>query len=295
MAELFASNSRKLLLLVTTWMATVSVMPGQVNAARSSSEEQISNSEAKVLTFEVVSVRPHKNNDGHAWNFSYRTDGVNAPGITLRRFIERAYGIFNDDLISGLPDWANSARYDIEAKVGNSDIAEFQKLNLDQRRSMVQALLVDRFKLVAHHEAKDLPIYALVIAKDSSKLQESKSGAFTSIKGVDCLVKASEPNSLVVQYCSMASLARMLRDEANLDRTVVDRTGLTGHYDISLHWAADEDPPPGSSQQGTGLLPEAPGSSIFAALQKQLGLKLESTKGPVDTIVIDHIETPSPN
>jgi uncharacterized protein (TIGR03435 family) len=290
MTERGVSNSQRILPLNVSWVLfALVILRGPLCAAQNVSGLRVLHTEKKLSAFDVISIRPHgEKNDGNAWNFKYTTDGVSAPGITLRRFIQRAYGIMEDDRLSGLPGWADSTRYDIQAKVDSSNVSDFQNLTLDERRHMLQSLLAERFKLVAHHENKELPIYALVIAKSGFKLQKSKSSSFSPVKGIDCLVTASKPASLKAEYCSMQSLATQLTRE--VDRPVVDRTGLSGYFDIDLQWTPDTDP-----AAGGGLLPEPPGPSIFSAVQKQLGLSLNSSKGALDTIVIDHLEQPSPN
>lgn len=173
---------------------------------------------------------------------------------------------------------------------------------------MIQSLLADRFKLKVSHSTRELPVYALVVAKTGPKLHDAKPGDTypNGIKGPDgrpvggAGMMRMRPGQLIGQGFSIASLAGLLSQQ--LGRTVMDQTGLKGNYDFTLQWTSDQRPvampagPVGVSSGADGVPPsDSSGPSIFTALQEQLGLKLESTKGPVDIIVIDHIERPSEN
>jgi uncharacterized protein (TIGR03435 family) len=131
---------------------------------------------------------------------------------------------------------------------------------------MLQTLLAERFKLAMHSETRELPVYALVVGKSGPKIQEVTEGIGTMTTGrgrLNCRLP-------------IAAFARYL--SPTLGRTVLDRTGLTGAFEIKLEWAPDD---------------ESSGPSIFAAVQEQLGLKLESAKGPVEILVIEHAEKPA--
>jgi uncharacterized protein (TIGR03435 family) len=167
---------------------------------------------------------------------------------------------------------------------------------------MLQALLADRFKLAVHHETKDLPVYSLVIAKGGFKLQESKPDE-TDPQGRTGMHISGSSGAMRGQLVSMASLAQFLY--GRLNRTVLDKTGLTGKYDFMLKWTPDQNQmqPAGGFQATSGgapggqpaLVADAGAPDLFTAVQEQLGLKLESGKGPVEVIVIDHVERPSGN
>jgi uncharacterized protein (TIGR03435 family) len=170
---------------------------------------------------------------------------------------------------------------------------------------MLQALLADRFKLSIHRETKELPVYALVAAKNGPKLQEAKADATypNGIKGPDGVARGGMMRigggEVTGQGLPIANLTRMLSQQ--LGRTVIDKTGLTGKYDFTLQWTPDESQGPmfkgadGAPPGGNPAPPESSGPSLFTAIQEQLGLKLESQKGPVEIIVIDHVEKPSQN
>jgi uncharacterized protein (TIGR03435 family) len=219
----------------------------------------------------------------------------------LKQILSIAYGL-RPDLISGGPSWLNSARYDIEARVSGPDVAELRKLSFTERGTMLQSLLADRFKLAVHKETKILPVYDLTAAKSGPKLHQANPGDTypNGIKGPDGV---SHPGmmrmgrgDLTGQGITISDLAKSLAQQ--LHRSVTDKTGLAGKYDIALQWTPDQDAAPmipgaGGNQPGAPPPPDASGPSIFTALQEQLGLKLEPAKGPVDTLVIDHIEPPS--
>jgi uncharacterized protein (TIGR03435 family) len=144
---------------------------------------------------------------------------------------------------------------------------------------MVQALLADRFQLKAHEETRQLPVYALVVTKDGPKFKPSKINGTTIDTGRTRLHIAGSDDTIGI-------LARVLAQV--LGRVVLNQTGLSGRYDLSLRWTPDDAP---------ALAPtysDAP-PGIFTAIQEQLGLKLESTRGPVPVLIVDHVEQPSPN
>jgi uncharacterized protein (TIGR03435 family) len=252
--------------------------------------------------FDVVSIKPNKSDSGMV-RIMAKPDGYSASNVSLKMLVQSAYGI-REDLVSGAPNWADSARFDIDAKVAGSDVDALKKLSPEQRRLILRPLLAERFKLQAHIETKQLPVYELVLAKGGSKLKEAAPGNdyANGIKGPDGVARGGMMRvgrgQLTAQAVQMTSLSNMLSQQ--LHRTVIDRTGLTGKYDLELNWAPDQgsDPMfkgPDGSQQRTDATPDSSGPSIFTALQEQLGLRLQSAKGPVETLVIDHVEMPSDN
>lgn len=185
----------------------------------------------------------------------------------------------------------NSERYDISAKVAASDGSAPVKLTKTQRRQMLQALLADRFRLAVRNETRDVPIYELVVSKGGPRLHAFApvNGTTRGITGPDGRVYSGistlgAHGMIVLQGYPISLLADFLKPE--LGRPVIDKTGLTGKYDISLRWTPDNTPADS---------PLAGGPSLFVAVEEQLGLKLNSTKGPVTTLVVDHIERPSAN
>ncbi len=175
------------LLLVLAGSMTVGTpsVLGQGTAALSGTAPLAATVGVKLPAFDVISIKPNKSDSGMI-RVMYKPDGYSATNISLKMLILGAYGL-KEDQLSGLPSWAESARYDIDAKVAGPDVAELQKLKNDQRRLLLLPLLADRFKLTAHDDTKILPIYELVIAKNGSKLKEATPGDTyaNGVKGPD--------------------------------------------------------------------------------------------------------------
>ena len=249
------------------------------------------NSDAAVKgpAFDVISIRPNKDNEQMSGNgtFSRRVgsrslpDGYSASNIDLKSLIANAYGV-RPDQISGGPDWIDSNRYDIEAKVVAANGSTPQPIAREERSLMLRSLLADRFKLAVHNETKEAPIYELVVAKNGPKLQPAKPDQPTRMT-----MGGSGKATMEVDQIS----ALIYQLSLQVGRPVVDKTGLTGKYDIKLEWTRD----PGPDSEDAASTDASAGPSIFIAVQEQLGLKLNSTKGPVDTLIIDHSEPPTPN
>jgi uncharacterized protein (TIGR03435 family) len=220
---------------------------------------------------------------------SFTDDGVSAKDVTLLYAIEEAYGLYDEQLWSNLPPWIKETRFDIEAKY---DVEKYPQITLEQRRAMLQQLLAERLKLAVHHEQREFPLYMLAIAKGGPKFEETKPEDvhISSTYGPMCQVLRSKMGLIEMKGCSMAQLAHNLTGwtRNDLGRTIVDRTGLTGRYSFSLNWTPDSAPPPNSLDAGGG-------PSIFTAVQEQLGLLLRPERGPLDTIVVDHVEMPTEN
>jgi uncharacterized protein (TIGR03435 family) len=221
-----------------------------------------------------------------------------------------------DDRIIGAPGWVKTNRYDVQAKVSPEDAPKLDKLKLEERRSMLLPLLVERFNLKYHHETRELPTYSLVVAKGGPKLKPSAiQDPPPSPKPPDAgapprpdeaggnnpprhMMRLMGRGHFEAEGGNTQMLARVLSQQ--LGRTVVDKTGLTGAYDYTLQWTPDDASPPGPGGADGGPprnenQTDAAGPSLFTAVQEQLGLKLQSEKGPADVIVIDHIDLPSEN
>jgi uncharacterized protein (TIGR03435 family) len=262
-------------------------------------------------SFEVASVKPNTSGDGFV-----RVGGppgrFSATNVPLRMLIQMAYQVQPFQLEGG-PGWIGTDRFDIVAKVGGDVPAPPGPGVPGPVQLMTRTLLADRFKLVVHRETKEQAIYALVLARADGKL-----GPQLKPSTADCAAVAAargrsgpppalpapgvrpqcgmmvRPGGLSVGGLSIAQFATNL--SGNVQRVVVDRTGLTGAFDVDLTWTPDQIP------QGRGNLPPgAPalppidpnGPSLFTAIQEQLGLKLEPTKGPVDVLVIDRAAKPT--
>ncbi|MBZ5576437.1 MAG: TIGR03435 family protein [Acidobacteriia bacterium] len=255
------------------------------------------------LTFEVASIKPSSADAHNVMIQMQPGGGVRMTNVTLRILLAQAYDV-RDFQISGGPGWMASDRFDITAKTDRStgadapppdprQISEAQmKTFQEQLRERLRGLLAERFRLTAHRETKDAPVYALLVAKNGSKLQEAKEGSPTS--GRMMMGRAQITGDGV----KLQLLAQVLSNQ--LGRPVLDKTELTGNYDFKLTWTPDPGqgggpfgpPPPGVEPPPP---PDPNGPSLFTAVQEQLGLRLESQKGPVDMIVVDRAEKPSEN
>jgi uncharacterized protein (TIGR03435 family) len=199
---------------------------------------------------------------------------------TLKLLIAAAYDL-NPRAVSGGPAWIDSTRYDITAITPGDT-----RPSHDQQMSMLRTLLSDRFKLTFHREQKEFSLYELQLAKGGSKLKPSQSPPDDAAK----LISTVYPDHLLMpaRNATMADFVSILQ-RAILDRPVVDKTSLPGKFDFDLTWAPDE------SQFG-GAIPapaDAAYPNFFTAVQQQLGLKLEPTKGPIAALVVDTAEHPT--
>jgi uncharacterized protein (TIGR03435 family) len=217
---------------------------------------------------------------------------VTITNATLRNLITFGYRIQDSQLVGG-PDWARTARFDVVAKAGKEATTE-------ELLAMLRPLLGERFKLVMHNESRELPIYALVAPRAGGRTGQLKTSDVdcaglpgTGSRGCAFSVRFG---NISARGMPVARLAAVLSQFAG--RIVVDRTGIIGPHDFDLTWTPDQfrgrqtapgEPPP----QVNGAIVDANGPSLFTAIQEQLGLKLESTKGPVDVLVIDGAERPS--
>jgi uncharacterized protein (TIGR03435 family) len=269
-------------------------LPTHISHAQTKSIPAASDSITSPIQFDVVSVKMHPP-DIKDSRMQLLPDGIRLTNLPVQDLIVQSYGLVLNDQIVGLPSWAGSERFDIEARVAGADIAVFHKLTLDQVRSMGRPILTDRFKFAGHQEKKVLPLYALVVAKDGPKLTPSTLSsqdrdAQTGRIGMGHASNAngaSGLNELTAQGVTMGRLASTLSQQG-LGRVILDNTGLQGRYDFKLTWASD-------SVSADPNATDPSGPSILAAVSEQLGLKLEPQKGPVPVLVVDHIEAPSPN
>jgi uncharacterized protein (TIGR03435 family) len=264
-------------------------------------------SAGRALAFDVVLVKPIQpaGMPAHGFDIQERPDGVVASWQTLRHLIQYAYGtarLPSADQIIGLPGWATSQFYDMDAKMSADDIAEFQKLDKatqrEWREAMLRAMLADRFQLRVHRGTKQAAIYEMVLAKGGAKLQDAATDTGaprlgTNADGSTYTGFQFNWRNTVAQQLSMESLAGWLSQSGQTGRPVVDKTGLTGRYNFTLDWSVY--PPAKSAVGGAGgATVSEPGPSIFQALER-LGLKLVPTTGALDTLVVDHVEKASAN
>jgi uncharacterized protein (TIGR03435 family) len=238
--------------------------------------------------FTVASIKPNRSGDDRFMLRPQPGGALTATGVTLKMLIMFAYGVAAYQ-ISGAPSWVGVERWDIEAKTDGVQ----GRLPPDQFNALLRRLIEDRFQLKSRRKTKKMPVYALVVTKGGFKPKPH-------------LAESSPPRpqvqfgngSATFKANSVAGLAGQLT--LNLDRPVIDRTGIQGAYDFTLEWtpAPNEGGPEAIGLPPRAEPPRATDSnrpSIFTALQEQLGLKLEPTKGPVDVLVIDHVERPSEN
>jgi uncharacterized protein (TIGR03435 family) len=261
--------------------------------------------DASNLQFEVVSVKPNRSGAAEVrWTFaSGRFTAVN---VTLKALISSAYGTAQQPLadfqISGGPPWLDSARFDVLAQVPGGAGGDAGTTMTASTLGMLRGLLEQRFRLRTHVESREQPIYALVVSDRNGRL-----GPRLRRRTVDCAAVAAGaatgepcggqilPGRVSSRGASVPQLVSGLaRLMPNVGRLVVDRTGLTGTFDVDLSWTPDQLPPAGGSAMPTPTPPIDPnGPSLFTALQEQLGLKLESTRGPVPVLVIDSVAAPT--
>jgi uncharacterized protein (TIGR03435 family) len=268
----------------------------------------------------VASVK-RSSGDGPGGRIMMQPGRIVISGMPVRTLIRQAYGQLQDFQIVGGPNWMNSDRFDIEAKL--EDTAPSAEAN----RAMQQQLLVDRFKLKFHRETRELPVFALVLMRSDGKLgsglkpsaPDCKEQMLAGARGrggpppgarggqppsptavpfdgpVPCGTRGGGPGRLRAGGMTMATFATMLSGPTQ--RVVVDKTGLTELYDLDLTYTPSPDQmPTGAPPPGVELPPVDPnGPSLFTALQEQLGLKLESQRGPVDVLVIESLEPPTEN
>ena len=274
---------------------------GLFHAASFAVLAQAKDAPADLPHYEVSTVKPNQADDGR-FGTMIRPDGIEMNGVPVQMVLRQAFSV-GDDRIIGAPSWVYTQRWDIQAKVSPEEAPKLAKLKHSERMMMLQPLLADRFGMKFHHETRELPVYELVIAKGGSKLKESEveAGPGSDPKAPHSRLTFGMGN-IEGQRFSIDNLADALSNAVG--RTILDKTGLTERYDFTLHFNPENMPPmgaaPGTGPDGphAGGGPQQPDSSdpdIFTAVQEQLGLKLVSAKGPVDVIVIDHIDKPSPN
>jgi uncharacterized protein (TIGR03435 family) len=207
----------------------------------------------------------------------------------VTNLIDNAYGVRRHQLI-GAPDWLTTDRYEIQAKAATD-------APRDQMMLMLQSLLEDRFKLKVHRETRELPVYLLTVARGGLKMQPSRAGGCividprnpprpvpgqTRLPGCgNNLIRATSWNATAVNMPAVAAALVGV-----LDRSVIDKTGVTGTFDIHVEWAPDQAPAGADRSSDSSV-------SLFTVLSEQLGLKIESARGPVDVLVIDHVERPT--
>ena len=234
--------------------------------------------QAQQPEFEVASVKPSANTLNGS-NFNRQTGGgLRATNVSLKALILFAYDIREQQLVGG-PNWLDKDTYDIVAKPSENDNPTGAKRSFEEEfrglRLRTRALLASRFHLVVHNETKEMPVYELLLAKGGPKMEPSNAEGLTinNRKGLTLCKKVTMPlfaaNSLTYK----------------MGRTVIDKTGLTGEYDFEIHYVDDQAAAAGDTS----------GPDFLTAMREQIGLRLESARGPVQVLVIDGAEKPSAN
>jgi uncharacterized protein (TIGR03435 family) len=292
-------------LAVPLGVGVMTVAPAQARAQSQAAAP------ASDTAFEVASVKA--NNSGQPFVQVGMAPGgrFTATNVPLRQLILMAYQL-QPFQIEGAPAWITTERFDVVAK-GSGPLAPAAPGTPGPIQVMMKSLLADRFKLAAHIEMKEMPIYALMVARSDGRLGPQLKASTIDCTAVNAGRRGAPPQgppnfSGQAPQCGMMvrpggvkaggvpinQILQLLSQ--NVQRIVVDRTALTGNYEIDLTWTPEQlpqgrgDPPPGAP----ALSPIDPnGPSLFTALEEQLGLKLESTRGPVDVLVVDKVERPT--
>lgn len=239
--------------------------------------------------FEVASVKPSSGDS--RFGIRLDPDKYAVSRVPLRFLIQDAYSV-NEFQISRAPAWVANDFWDVVAKSQD-------RFSVERRKAMLRTLLAQRFQLQVRWESRKMPVYALVVDKSGPKLRAPKPDETFQ------LYVTPRPRGvrMVGRRATMQSLAKMLGDL--LYRTVLDKTGLSGEYDFQTEWTPDERETVGMEMiqaqreapagDDSTLPADAPGLSLAAALRERMGLKLETTKGPVEILVVDRVEKPPGN
>ena len=276
-------------------VAGVAAIPASNAAAQAgSSVSKVADATTQSPAFEVASIKLNKSGSGSSHS-DFDHGRFTAINVRVKSLIQyEAYGITGAQIAGG-PGWLDSEAFDISAKVDDATAEQMKTLDRDKRRQFIQQLfqqlLAERFMLTVHWETKELPVYALVVAKGGPRLTKSKDAD----GGTSVSSGSGGGTSMTARGITMARLAQTLTQSLSRDlgRIVIDKTGLEGAYDLALQWTPEDRSAATTNTANDNT--SAQGASIFTALQEQLGLKLESTKGPVEILVIDHVEQPSEN
>jgi len=213
--------------------------------------------------FEVAVIKPSASQFRGSTFYNPTPDRFQFDNVTIKELIAYAYGV-REFQIEGASGWLNSDRYDILAKPEG-------RITGENAGEMVQNLLAERLNLKVHEDTKEMSVFALVESKGGAKLHDST--------GRGEPIAHNGYGHMTGRHLTMENLTSMLA--AQVERPVIDKTGITGQFDIRLEWVPED-----STETGP---------SIFTAVQEQLGLKLESERAPVQIVVIDHVERPSDN
>ncbi len=225
------------------------------------------------MAFEVTSVKPNLSGLDQSIGINIERNRITGRNLSLQVLILEAYGLLDFQIVGG-PRWIASDRFDIEATTGLHEAIPSSELG-----PMLRALLAQRFNLKVHKATREMQTYVLLVDKDGPKLRQTTGVPAQSMSGVN--QRGTQGTAKMIgSGVTMSALAyRLAEQQPFLGRTVLDKTGLSDFYDLTLEWEAGDDAQ----------------SSILAALRSQLGLKLSFEKAPVEVLAIDNAEKPSAN
>jgi bla regulator protein blaR1 len=287
------SPTRKFILAVGAFAVVTAPMTFGLMGAMQSRSSLLHPTSSPRPAFEAAAIKPNSDPQP-GMRIELSPSNFNLRGGSIKDLIEFAYNVNSHDQLQGQPSWISSLHFDIHAKASENEIATIHNLPLMQQttelRLMMQSLLADRFQLKVTFKTEELPVYALVVTKGGPKFKEVEVDPLPPL-GTQPLRGAhiptlgkTGPNQYTATAWDMGSTADFLsRFEEVENRVVVDETGLKGHYDFVLNGISVRPSPDGSA------------TSIFTALEEQLGLKLVPRKAPLEVLVIDQIERPSEN
>ena len=286
------------------WITAISglaIVAAALLHAQSLAEVQLVHPEGGAPAFEAASVKPSRG--GEVFDFRLQPGRFLAENAPLDRLIRFAYDVKSETQVANMPKWAGSSCFDIDAKIGEGQAVAMEKLppdrEFEQYRLLLQSLLADRFQLKVKTEIRDLPVYALVVAKNGPRLAPSAALPGAQKQPLPQL-RFTAAGNLKAAHVSMAFFAGWLSGKPDAGgRLVMDETGLKGGYDFALNW----NPVESAAAAGEANTSQVPGEaaaggagpSLFTALQEQIGLKLKPAKAPVEVLVIDRVEQPSEN
>lgn len=324
------SSQTRITLAIVSTMTFVTViigaaeLPLQAQTPKGRAPAVSTHQTAEQPSFEVASVKANMSDDPADSNFSLgpgdvytpnggRFSATNFPLITYIYFAYRIIGDQLQSLLSQLPAWVATERFDIQARTDGNPAKDTK----DQMRLMMRTLLADRFGMKTRYEMRQVPVFALLLARPgktgprlqahpeasscstvppshSSPAPPAVAGGYPVLCGGLLEMRPSASGRLRqgARNVTMGFIATQLAAMGKLGRPVIDRTGLGGTFDFALEWVPETDvsQPPGSDFQ-----PDPMGPTFLEALREQLGLRLDSEKGPTEVLVVDHLEHPSGN
>jgi uncharacterized protein (TIGR03435 family) len=239
--------------------------------------------------YDVVSIRLNVSGSDKV-SISPTEDSIAATNVSLSMLLAHAYRL-REEQIFGLRGWALTARFDLVAKMSDTDEATLKSLTWPQRWGYLTKVLEERFHMATHADTKILPIYELMLTRGGTKLKQSPPAGLDADASASDISQTRGNMIVTTRFLKgvavpMSTLATAL--SGLVGREVIDKTGSAGLYDISLQWVPLDAPPPPAGDPDIS-------SALFTALQEELGLKLVASKGPVQTLVVDHIEMPTAN